>query len=112
MDAADILRLARSGWRYKDIGVLVREGESYDGRLQLVFQEYDIPYFYDGKRPSIHHPLAELLRSAVETLRQGWRYEAVFRCLRTGFFPCVRDDVDRLENYVLECGIRGRSRWT
>ena len=110
--AADILRLARSGWRYKDIGVLVREGESYDGLLQLVFQEYDIPYFYDGKRPSIHHPLAELLRSAVETLRQGWRYEAVFRCLRTGFFPCVRDDVDRLENYVLEFGIRGRSRWT
>ena len=110
--AADILRLARSGLRYRDIGVLVRDGEVYDSLLQLVFQEYGIPYFYDGKRPSIQHPLAELLRSALETLRQGWRYESVFRCLRTGFFPCVRDDVDRLENYVLEFGIRGKGRWT
>ena len=109
--ASDILRLARSGWRYKDMGVLVRDGDSYDGLLQLVFQEYGIPYFYDGKRPSIHHPLAELLRSALETVRQGWRYESIFRCLRTGFFPCVRDDVDKLENYVLEFGIRGRGRW-
>ena len=110
--AADILRLARAGWRYREIGVLVRDGEAYDGLLQLVFQEYGIPYFYDGKRPSIHHPLAELLRSALETIRTGWRYESMFRCLRTGFFPCVRDDVDKLENYVLEFGIRGRSRWT
>ncbi len=110
--AADILRLARKGWRYRDIGVLVRDGEVYDSLLQLVFQEYGIPYFYDGKRPSIHHPLAELLRSALETVRLGWRYESVFRCLRTGFFPCVRDDVDKLENYVLEFGIRGKGRWT
>ena len=110
--AADILRLVRQGWHYRDIGVLVRDGEAYDGLLQLVFQEYGIPYFYDGKRPSIHHPLAELLRSALETVRLGWRYESVFRCLRTGFFPCVRDDVDKLENYVLEFGIRGKGRWT
>ena len=55
--------------------------------------------------------MAELLRSALETVRLGWRYESVFRCLRTGFFPCVRDDVDKLENYVLEFGLRGRKRW-
>ncbi len=113
--ASDILRLARSGWRWQEMGVLVRDDEAYGGLLRLVFQDYGIPYFYDGKRPSIHHPLAELLRSSLEAVQdrgRGWRYETMLRALRTGFFPCVREDVDKLENYVLEFGIRGRSRWT
>lgn len=111
--AADILRLVReTGCRYRDIGVLVRDEEAYDEMLKLVFRDYGIPFFADSKRPSIHHPLAELMRSALEVVAKGWRYETVFRCLRTGFFPLVREDVDKLENYVLEFGIRGRKRWT
>ncbi|SDP09200.1 helicase-exonuclease AddAB subunit AddB [Selenomonas ruminantium] len=110
--AADILRLVREeGYRYREIGVLIRNAEDYDGILPLVFQDYGLPFFQDGKRQSIHHPLAELLRSALEVVQRGWNYENIFRCLRTGFFPLVRDDVDKLENYVLEFGIRGRKRW-
>ena len=110
--AEDILRLVRDEhYRYREIGVLIRNAEDYDGVLPLVFQDYGIPYFQDGKRQSIHHPLAELLRSALEVVQRGWNYENIFRCLRTGFFPLVQDDVDKLENYVLEFGIRGRKRW-
>lgn len=110
--AADILRLVRDeGWRYRDIGVLVRDGDAYDDLVRLVFADYGIPFYQDAKRPSIHHPLAELMRSALEVVTKDWRYETVFRCLRTGFFPPVREDIDRLENYVLEFGIRGRRRW-
>ncbi|MCR5756280.1 MAG: helicase-exonuclease AddAB subunit AddB [Selenomonas sp.] len=110
--AADILRLVREEhYRYRDIGVLVRNAEDYEGILPLVFQDYGIPFFQDGKRQSIHHPLAELLRSALEVVQKGWNYENIFRCLRTGFFPLVREDVDKLENYVLEFGLRGRKRW-
>ena len=110
--AADILRLVREkDYRYREIGVLVRNADDYDGVLPLVFQDYGIPFFQDGKRQSIHHPLAELLRSALEVVQRGWNYENIFRCLRTGFFPLVRDDVDKLENYVLEFGLRGRKRW-
>lgn len=110
--AADILRLVRDeGWHYREIGLLVRDAESYDDLVRLVFADYGIPFFEDAKRPSIHHPLAELMRSAIEVVAKDWRYETVFRCLRTGFFPPVREDIDRLENYVLEFGIRGRKRW-
>lgn len=109
--AGDILRLAREGWRYRDIGVLVRDEDAYGGMLELVFNDYGIPYFYDRKRPGSHHPIAELLRSALEIIRRGWRYDDVFLALRTGFFPCSEDDIDKLENYVLEFGIRGRSQW-
>ncbi len=110
--AADILRLVRErGWRYREIGILIRNTEDYDGILPLVFQDYGIPFFQDGRRHSIHHPLAELLRSGLEVVQKGWNYENIFRCLRTGFFPLVQEDVDKLENYVLEFGLRGRKRW-
>ncbi len=110
--ASDILRLVREkGKRFHEIGVLVRDEEAYLDTIRLVFEEYGIAFFIDGKRPSIHHPLAELLRSAVEVVQKNWAYESVFRLLRTGFFPIAQQEVDLLENYVLEFGIRGKHRW-
>ena len=109
--AADMLRLCREkGWHWRDIGVLLRDGDAYEKMLELVLQDYKIPFFSDSKRPGVHHPLAELVRSALEVLH-GWRYDAVFRCLKTDFFPVTRGQADLLENYVLEFGIRG-FRWT
>lgn len=108
--AADIIRLCREkGYRWRDIAILVRNQESYDDVLNIVLQDYEIPFFSDSKRHSVHHPLAELLRSSLEALH-GWRYEPLFRCFKTDLFGVSRDDVDLLENYVLQFGIRG-NRW-
>ena len=108
--AADILRLCREkGCHWRDIGILVRDADAYGNMLEMVLQDYKIPFFSDSKRPGVHHPLAELLRSALEVLH-GWRYDAVFRCVKTDFFPLTRGQADLLENYVLEFGIRG-FRW-
>ncbi len=112
VDAAvsDMLRLCRKqGFCYRDIGVLLRE-DAYGSLLDFALEEHGVPFFRDSKRSAAHHPLAELVRSSFEALR-GWRYEPVFRCLRTGFFPVTWDQMDRLENYVLEFGIRGSKRW-
>ena len=108
--AADILRLCREeGYRYREIGVLIRD-EDYVGLTARTFAAYGIPFFVAGKRGGCHHPLAELLRSTWELL-SAWRYEPIFRALRTGFFPLPEDEIDRLENYVLEFGIRGKKNW-
>src|SRR5699024_5548666 len=65
-----------------------------------------------------HHPLIELIRSALEVVEGNWRYDAIFRVLKTGFipptdsaYPLTDDAIDELENYVLEYGIRSRNRW-
>lgn len=109
--AIDIRRLCREKqYRWRDIGILVRDSESYTQILETVLDDYGIPFFSDSKRKSVHHPLAELLRSALEAIH-GWRYEPLFRCFKTDFFAATRNQLDLLENYVLEFGIRG-SRWT
>jgi ATP-dependent helicase/nuclease subunit B len=66
----------------------------------------------------LHHPLVELIRSVLEIINGNWRYEPVFRAIKTELlFPLqqnihrLREQMDSLENYVLAYGIRG-DKWT
>ncbi|WP_027414695.1 helicase-exonuclease AddAB subunit AddB [Aneurinibacillus terranovensis] len=119
--AQQILGLVRDrGMRFRDITVLTRSIEDYADILETVFADYQIPLFLDYKRSMLHHPLTELIRSALEVIRFGWRYDAVFRCIKTDLLLSphsgesiqqLREDADQLENYVLAYGIEG-FRWT
>ena len=121
--ARKISKLARSGYRYRDIAVIVSSMEQYEDYISTVFQDYDIPYFLDQKRDLTHHPLVEFIRSALEVVTRNWTYEAVFRCLKTDFLldyglsaeGCkdvdLKNKVDKLENYVLALGIQGQHLW-
>lgn len=104
--------------RYRDIAVLIRNGHEYQEVLQTVFEDFDIPFFIDQKRTMLHHPLIELIRSTLEILHSNWRYEPVFRAVKTELlYPLkenqtyLRQQADKLENYVLAYGIQGR-QWT
>ncbi|MED4729956.1 helicase-exonuclease AddAB subunit AddB [Aneurinibacillus migulanus] len=119
--AQRILSLVRDkGYRWRDIAVLVRNIKDYEHLFTTVFEDYGIPVFLDEKRPMLHHPLTEFIRSALEVIRYNWRYEAIFRCIKTEllFQPEMeetaeemRHRIDRVENYVLAHGIEGY-RWT
>ncbi|KKB36786.1 helicase-exonuclease AddAB subunit AddB [Bacillus thermotolerans] len=117
--AREIRRLAREeGRRFKQMAVLVRNGKDYQQLIETIFGDYDIPFFIDQKRPMMNHPLIELIRSTLDVISSNWRYESVFRAVKTDLlFPMeadwhvLREKMDRLENYVLAYGIKG-SRWT
>jgi ATP-dependent helicase/nuclease subunit B len=110
--AREIVALARDqGYRWRDISVLTRDLTLYDELVDRVFADYGIPCFIDYKRPVRHHPLVELIRSALEVVGTRWAYDSVFRYLKTDFISVTREEVDLLENYVLAHGIRG-TRWT
>ena len=117
--AQEILHLVRDeGYRYKDIAILMREPEVYHSLVETLFDDYDIPVFIDEKRTMLNHPMIELVRSGLDVIEGNFRYDAVFRLLKTGFipatnrnYPLTEDAIDELENYVLEYGIRARSQW-
>jgi len=109
--AAQILCLCKHGQcRFRDLAVIVRDFEPYQGLLEAVFREHDIPFFLDQRRPIRHHPLAELVRSALSSLTTGFKSEHILRYLKTDLSAIGRSEVDALENYVLAHGIEG-SRW-
>ncbi|MFC0274563.1 helicase-exonuclease AddAB subunit AddB [Metabacillus herbersteinensis] len=117
--AREIHTLVKSkGYRYRDFAILNRNGANYHDLIQQVFKDYDLPFFIDQKRSMLNHPLIELIRSSLEVVNANWRYEAVFRCIKTELlFPLeenpekLREEMDQLENYVLSYGIQG-TKWT
>jgi len=117
--AREMKRLVRDeGARYRDMAVLIRNMSSYHDLIEQVFQDYDIPFFIDEKRSMLYHPLIEFIRSSLEVITGNWRYEAVFRCIKTELlYPLhvpkqkLREQMDILENYCISYGIQG-SKWT
>jgi len=115
--AREIWVLVRSGYRWRNIAVLSRNLEEYQDLLAKIFHQYDIPYYIDAKHYCIEHPIIDFILSALEVAESHWSYDAVFRCLKTGFFKLDRDVIDRLENYCLKYGIGGNdwqpsNQWT
>ena len=106
--AEEILRLVREqGYRYSDIAVVSGDRETYGREALRCFTAAGIPVFIDQKYPVMGNPLVEYVRAAIDMVRTGFSYASVFRFLRSGLGPLKRDEVDRLDNYVLAAGIRG-----
>ncbi|NLM46396.1 MAG: helicase-exonuclease AddAB subunit AddB [Firmicutes bacterium] len=107
--ACDIVRLTREkGWRYRDMAVILRNFDSYHDLVAAVFTDFDIPFYVDERRPAVHHPLIEFLRSALEAVSGNFPPAAVFRLLKTDFLPLSREAADSVENYARAHGIRGK----
>jgi ATP-dependent helicase/nuclease subunit B len=110
--ARDIISLSReNNYRWRNISVVLRNLQDYQEEIRNVFTNFGIPFFIDSKRSVLHHPLVDLIRSAIETYIKNWAYEPVFRFLKTDLIGIEREDVFKLENYVLAHGIRGQ-KWT
>ncbi|MDV2583205.1 helicase-exonuclease AddAB subunit AddB [Alkalibacillus haloalkaliphilus] len=117
--AQEIVRLTREeGYRYRDLAILIREDNTYHDLIETIFKDYKIPVFLDEKKTMLNHPFIELIRTGLEVVERNWRYDALFRLLKTGFvkptdeqYPLTADAIDLLENYCLEYGIRTRDQW-
>lgn len=113
--AREITRLVREkGYCYKDIALVTGDVPQYANYVGEIFEQYGIPYFVDQTRNILFHPFIEFVRAILEVVEQDFSYESVFRFLRTGLAGPIllQSDIDRLENYVLARGIRGRKCWS
>ncbi|RCX22760.1 DNA helicase/exodeoxyribonuclease V subunit B [Fontibacillus phaseoli] len=115
--AREMLRLAREqGARFRDMALFVRNLGDYEHIIRPVFEDYGIPVFMDQKASVLHHPLIEFIRGALDVALRYWKYEDVFRCVKSEFLlpldgSLTRANMDLLENYALASGIQGY-RWT
>lgn len=107
--ARTIRRLVRDkGYRYRDIAVICADVAGYRHMVERAFSGMDIPCFMDIKRSILGNAFVECLRAMLEMFADHFSYESVFRYLRAGFSGLLEEDIDLMENYVLEFGIRGR----
>ena len=110
--AAEILRLVREeGYRFRDIAVCARSLEGYGPTIETVFARYGVPVFLSRMSDILEKPILTLITAALDTVAGGYRYDDLFRCLKTGLTGLGQEDVDLLENYALTWGLEG-SAWT
>lgn len=110
--AAEILRLVREeGLRFRDVAVSARSMENYGPLIETVFARYGVPVFLGQMSDILQKPVLALITSALDTVAGGYRYEDMFRYLKTGLTDLTDEERDLLENYVLKWDIRG-SKWT
>lgn len=102
----------KEGYRYQDIAVVSGNMEGYSNYVEQVCKKYRIPYFLDATKEVLFHPFIEFIRSILEVIRNDFSYNAVMRLLRTGYCGLEQQEIDRLENYLLATGIRGKNMWS
>jgi len=106
--AGEIVRLVRGGnCRYRDIAVIASDIESYQHYIRAYFEDYNLPFFIDSRRPLNQHPAVQLICSALQAATGGFSHSDIFAYLKTDLVPVGRPDVDVLENYCLAFGVVG-----
>lgn len=105
--AREILSLVRSGRRFCDITVVVRNTTLYAPMIKSVFSSFHIPFTDTERLPAISSALSLYVTSAVDVITSGFSFEALFRYLKNGFSKIPPEDVDVLENYMLATGLYG-----
>lgn len=110
--AKEILSLVRDEkYRFRDIILVTRDLENYKDIVRVIFDEYEIPYFIDDKEDIASNPLIVYITSLLNIFAKGWRDNSIINYFKSGFTILKSEEVDLLENYALEFGIKSRKKW-
>ena len=104
----EICRLIREeGLQYRDIAVIMGDLGSYSPHVESEFAQMEIPCYIDRTRGIVLNPMIEYIKSALALFEKDFSYEAVFHYLRSGLADLDMEEVDKLENYCVQTGLRG-----
>ncbi len=94
------------GYRYKDIVLVCPDIESYSYIIKNVFDKQNIPLFYDKKDMLFKNRVVECICSALDVVVKNFKYESLFRFLKSGVINFENEKLSMFENYIVEYGIR------
>lgn len=104
----EICRFIREeGFAFRDIAVILGDLAGYAPYVETEFDRMEIPCYIDRTRGIILNPMIEYIKSALELYTRDFSYEAVFHYLRSGLADLTWEEVDKLENYCLQTGVKG-----
>ena len=98
------------GYRYKHIGIITKNIETYSSLIKAIFSKYDIPVYIDEKKDLSQNILIKYIISLLDVFSKNWSYDSVISYIKTGFCDIEENEIYELENYAKKWGIK-YSKW-
>lgn len=92
------LMIERADMRYRDIAVLLADPQGYALPFKKIFDEYQIPYFFDVKKSLREHPLSRFILDCFSVAKENFSASKVQNVLSNPFFG----ESDQYRNYLLK----------
>ena len=106
----DILKKVRGGVRYKDILIISRDINAYEGIIDSELENNGIPFFMSRRTDITTKPIFKLILAALSVKNKGWQFNDVISYVKTGLAGISYDECDILENYASSWNIKCK-RW-
>ena len=109
--AANIRRLTReNGIRYREIAVIARDTEKYNGIIERSLAANGIPCFIDAKKSAMGTAMVRFTLNALQAAR-NYSTDSILTMLKTGITSVDERNIMMLDNYCTVWGINGDD-WT
>ena len=105
--AEEIILLHSKGYDWPDIQILSADEEHYFSVLDHVLTIYRIPHHLARKVSAAQLGPARYLLDTLGAITHHYRQEDMLRLLRNSYLPLAQDECFRLENLILQYGIKG-----
>lgn len=109
--AKNIVKFVREkNYRYKEIGIITKNIDSYSSNAKAIFEKYDIPLFIDEKKDLSNNILVKYIVALLDVFAKNWSYESMFNYIKTGLLNIDKEYLFELEEYCKKWGIKG-AKW-
>ena len=99
-----------NGYRFKDIGIITKDIDTYSSLIKAIFSKYDIPVYLDEKKDLSQNILIKYIISMLDVFSKNWSFDSVIAYIKTGFCDIEENDIYEIENYARKWGIK-YSKW-
>lgn len=98
------------GYKYKEIGIITKDIDTYSELIKAIFSKYDIPVYIDEKKDLSENILIKYIISLLDVFAKNWSYDSVIAYIKLKFCEIQDKDIYMLENYCEKWGIK-YSKW-
>ena len=106
--AQKVMELVQGGCRYRDIHLVFADMGEYAHVVNRVFSRCGIPLYLSGTENILQRTVIATVLAALEAALGGFEQRDVLRYLKSCLSPLDPDICDKVENYAVIWGIRGK----
>ena len=108
--AKTILSLVRNeNLRFREISVISRDANEYNGIIDEVFEKYNIPLFVDNRETVENFSLFKLVSYSLSAVNNSFDFDSVMSVLQTGILGVLDEEASLFEMYCIAWRISGKA---